>query len=190
MDAMGARHQRRQRVGDGQPAVAMSMPVDTNFFPRRLYDFIDYELDQCERAHRRGVAGSVADYDGAGAAVDCRRVELLDRIRIATGGVLGDVHGIEAERDRVLDRSVSGLEQEVVGPSFGETTDGARSNESCGFDAQAGFLDDLGDWPDVIFMGARGTVGANLHLVRDDLAGQRRHRFYCTRPRARQAEIE
>src|SRR3979490_508827 len=101
MDAMCARHQRRQRVGDSQSAVAMSMPVDANFLTRRLYHFINYELDQCKRAHWSGVSGSVAEYEGAGAAVDCRRIEVLYGVRIATGRVLGDVHGIEAERHRV-----------------------------------------------------------------------------------------
>ena len=55
---------------------------------------------------------------------------------------------------------------------------------------EARALHDVGDRPDVIFVSPRGAVGANFHLVADDLVGQRF--AICKRPRsrARQPEVE
>ena len=173
-----------------QAAVAVPVPIDANLFARGLHHFFDHELHQGKRAHGRGVSRGIANHDGARAAIDRGRVQTLDHLRIAAGRVLGDVHGIEAQRHRVFHRLFRGLEQEVIGPVFGVAADRAGADEGGGLDVQPGALHDLGDRPNVIFVSARRAVGANLHLVADDLAGQRLAVRQRARSRARQAEVE
>jgi hypothetical protein len=97
---------------------------------------------------------------------------------------------VEAERNRVLDGLFRGLQQEVVCPAFGVAANGARSEKRRDLDGQSGFLHDLGNRANIVFMRARGAVGANLHLVRDDLARQRGHVLDRARARSRQPKIE
>ena len=149
-----------------------------------------HEAHQRERAHRSGVSRGVANHDGARAAVDRGRVQTLDHRRIAAAGVLGHVHRFEAERHGELHRLFRGLEQEVVGPVFGVAANRAGADESRRLDVQPGALHDLGDRPDVIFVSAGGAVGANLHLVADDLVGQRFAIRDRTRSRAGQPQVE
>ncbi len=134
------------------------MPVDANFLTGRLDHFFQHELDQRDRTHGRGVSGGVAEHQGVRSKVDGRRVELLHRFRIAAGGVLGDVHDFEAERDRVFDGLFRGLKKEVAIPALGVTADRTGSEKRSNFDGQACFLDDFGDGANVVLDGAGGAV--------------------------------
>ena len=136
------------------------------------------------------VPGRIADHDGARAAIDRRRVKPLHGLRIAARGVLGDVHRIEAERNRIFHGLLGGLQKKIVGPAFRKPANGTRTDERRGFDAQAGLLHDLGDGTNIVLMRARSAVGANLHLVRHDFPRQRGHVLDRARSRARQPEIE
>ena len=132
----------------------------------------------------------IANHDGARPAVDRGRIQTLDHGRIAAAGVLGDIHAFEAERHGELHGFLRGLEQEVIGPAFGVAANRAGANKGRGLNVQPGALHDLGNRPDVIFVGARGAVGANLHFVADDLVGQRLAIRKRARSRSRQAQIE
>ena len=109
---------------------------------------------------------------------------------IATARVLGDIHDIKSKGNGVLDGFLCGLQQKVVRPAFGEAADGAGTDKGCSLDAQAGFLHDLGDRANIIFVGARRAIRLNLHLVRDDLARQRGDGFHGARTCSRQSEVE
>ena len=160
------------------------------FSPGRLHHFLEDEPHQRECSHRRGMSGGIANHDGARPAVDRGRVKTLHHLRIAAARVLGDVHRFEAQRHGELHGFFRGLKQEVVGPAFGVAANRTGANEGRGLNVQPGALHDLGDRPDVILVGAGGAVGANLHLVADDLAGQRLAIRDCARSGAGQSQIE
>src|SRR5438309_11928031 len=98
------------------------------------------------------MARGVADADRPRPAVDCSRVQALDRFRIAAAGVLGDVHDIEPEGNGIFDGLLGRLYQKIISPAFGETSNRTRSNKCRGLDPQSGLLHDLSNGPNVIFM--------------------------------------
>src|SRR5690242_15630472 len=172
MHAMGARHQRGQRVGHRQTAVAVAVPIHANLLPGGLYHFVHYALDQRERTHGRGMAAGIANHDGAGAMADGSGVEALNHLRLAATGVLGDVHDFQAERDRVLHRFFRSLEKELVRPAFGVAANGAGADESGGRNGQTYALGNFGDGTNVVLVGAGGTVGLDFQPRVSDLARQ------------------
>src|SRR5258707_10392427 len=109
--------------------------------------------------------GGVADDDSARAVVDGCRVESFHHLGIAAAGVLGHIHDFEAEAGGKLYGFFCGLEEEVVGPTFGVAANGAGANESGGFDIEAGALRDFRDRTNVVFVSASGTVGANFQSL-------------------------
>ncbi len=70
MDLVGSGGDGGERIGDGEAAIVVAMPVDANFFAGGLDDFIDYEFDEIEGAGGRGVADGVAEDGGASAGAD------------------------------------------------------------------------------------------------------------------------
>ena len=123
--AIRACRERRHGVRDCQSPVAVAVPVNANFFARRPDHFFEHEFHQRGGAQGRGVSGGVTDHQSARATLDGCGVELLHRLRIAAGGVFGDVHDLQAERDRVSDGLFGGLKKEVSVPSLGVAADRA-----------------------------------------------------------------
>ncbi len=162
VDAVGSGGEGGEGVGDRQAAIVVAVPVHADVFSGWFHYFIQNKFCEGECASGSGMAGGVADDDGARAAVDGRRVEALDGGRVAAAGVFGDVHDVEAEGDGELYGLFGGLEEEVVGPTFGVAADGAGSDEGGGFDVEAGAVDDFGDGGNVVFVSAGGAVGTNL----------------------------
>ena len=80
------------------------------------------------------------------------------------------------------------MQKKIVGPSFGESANRTGPNEGRGFDPQPRLLHDVGDRTDVVLVGPCRAVGANLHLLSGDLAGQRGHGINRALPRSRQSE--
>src|ERR1700722_4982298 len=124
-------------------------------------------------AHRSSVTDGIADYDCFRAAADCGAVHAPYGFRITARGVLGDVHYLETERDRIFHRVLSGAQKEVVGPVFGVASDWAGADKCCRLDRNASALDDFGNRADVVLMGAGSTVGLDLQLGAANLASQR-----------------
>ncbi len=172
MHNLSAGHKRGQRIGNSQATIGMAMPLNADIFPRRLYHFVDDEMHERNYAHGSGVPAGVADHDGLGAAGDGGAVHALDSLGIAAGRVLGHVHHIEAERDSVLYGAFRGAQQEVIGPILGIAPDGAGADERRRLDGNTSALHDLSDRPDVVVVGARRTVGLDLHVRAANLPRQ------------------
>src|SRR4029077_5407967 len=64
----------RERIGNGEAAIVVPVPVDANFLAGRFYDFVDRKLHKIEGAGRSGMADGVAKNDGARAVSNGRRV--------------------------------------------------------------------------------------------------------------------
>src|SRR5213594_1054663 len=190
MHALGASEEGGNGVGNGKAAVAVPMPIDTNFLTRRLYNLVEYERYERIRPHGRGVPGSVANDNRARAAIDCGRIQPLNSFGIAAGRVFGDIGYFEAKRYCVLHGFFRGLEQELFCPSLRVTSNRTGTDKSCGSDVQPGALDDIRNWPNVILVGAGGAVRADLHLVPRNFPRQRFAVLEGTRPRSGEAEIE
>ncbi len=60
----------------------------------------------------------------------------------------------------------------IDGPVFHEASNGAGAEEGGGFDGDSHSLRNFGDRANVGFDGAGGGVGANLHAIGGDLAGE------------------
>ena len=129
VNAICPRDQRRHRVGNREPAVAVPVPVQANLLARRLHHFLDHEPHQRERAHGRRVPRSVADHDGPRATTDRCRIQPLHRLRIAARRILGDVHHFQPQRDGIFDGLLRGLKKEVAVPALGVAANGAGSKE-------------------------------------------------------------
>src|SRR5258707_14465350 len=94
-----------ERIGDGQAAIVVTVPVDADFFAARFHDFVDGEFYQVVGALRRGVTHGVEENDTAGAAADGGGGEALDGLRIGADGVFRYGHCGEV----VLGRKIYGL---------------------------------------------------------------------------------
>src|SRR2546426_3903468 len=99
MNLVGAGGDRRQRVSDGQAAVAVTVPIHSDLFSRRSDDLLQGELHEVVGAYRRGVTDGVAKDDGARPTIDGGGGEYLRRSRGGAGGVFGDVHYRQALRE-------------------------------------------------------------------------------------------
>src|SRR5256885_11816955 len=89
--AMGAGSDSPKRIGDGETAIAMTMPVHANCFAGRLHYFIDRELHEVEGALRCGVADRIAENDCAGSVANRGGVQALHRFWVGANGVLGHI---------------------------------------------------------------------------------------------------
>src|SRR2546425_8887050 len=98
MNLVGAGGNRRQRVSDGQAAVAVTVPIHSDLFSRRSDNLLQGKLHEVVGAYRRGVTDGVAKDDGSRPTIDGGGVEYLDRRRVGAGGVFGDVHHRQALR--------------------------------------------------------------------------------------------
>src|SRR4029077_18482722 len=172
VNAVGASGYGPKRIGDGQAAIVVAVPIDADFFAAGLHNFFDGEFNQVVRALRRGVADGVAQNDRARTAADGGGVEALDGGGIGADGVFGDVHRGEVVIDSELDGFFGGALEMVDRPIFDEATNGAGAEEGGGFDGDAYALGDFGDGGDVGFDGASRGVGANLHAIAGDFAGE------------------
>ena len=114
------------------------MPVHTNLLAGGLHNLFNDESNQSERSRRGGVSGGIANHNGSCATVDGGRIKTFHHLWIATGSVLGHVHGIEAERHRELHRFFGGAQEMFDCPVFDEPPDRARTQESRGFDDPPG----------------------------------------------------
>ena len=166
------------------------MPVHANFFAGRPHHFLDHKPYQRKGAHGRGVARGVADHDGARAAINCRGVKPFHCFRITAARVLGDIHRIEAKRNRILHGLLGGLQKKVVGPILRKTPNRTGSNKCSGLDRQTRLLHDFGNGTNIVLVGSCRAVGAYLHLLRNDFARQGCHMFHRTRPGTRQSKIK
>src|SRR5437870_13763347 len=99
MNLVGAGGDRRQRVSDGQAAVAVTVPIHSDLFSRPSDDLLQGELHEVVGAYRRGVTDAVAKDDGARSTIDGGGVEYHDRSRDGGGGVIGDVHHLQPLRE-------------------------------------------------------------------------------------------
>src|SRR5258708_34549313 len=105
----------------------MTVPVDTNVFAARFYDFLDGEFDEIVRALRGSVAHGVTEYDGPGAAADGGGVEALNGFGVRTSGVFGDVHRGQAVVHGVLPGLLGGAFEILDGHVFDQAAHRAAS---------------------------------------------------------------
>src|ERR1700735_5750127 len=99
MDLVGSSGNGRERIGDGEAAVIVAVPVHTNLFPRLFYDFFDYEFNEVECAARSGVADCVAQDDRTRAAANGGGVKRDYSGGGGAHGGLGDGQRGEARRN-------------------------------------------------------------------------------------------
>src|SRR3989442_15690760 len=98
MNLVGAGGDRRQRVSDGQAAVAVTVPIHSDLFSRRSDNLLQGKLHEVVGAYRRGVTDGVAKDDGSRPTIDGGGGEYLDRRPGGAGGGFGDGHYREARR--------------------------------------------------------------------------------------------
>src|SRR6266481_93932 len=165
-----ARGDGGERIGDGQAAVAMTVPVDANFLAAGLYNFLDGEFDEIVHALRGSVAHGVTEDDGPGAAADGGGVEALNGFGVRANSVFGDVHRGQAVVHGVLHGFLGGAFEMVYGPVFDEAANGAGTEKRGRFNGDADALGNLDDGADVTFHGASGAIRANLHPRGGNLA--------------------
>src|SRR6266403_2245669 len=87
MDLVRTGGDGRERIGGGQAAIVVTMPVDADFFAGRIHHFVDGEFHEVERAVGRGVADSVAENDGAAPfrmAVEYSRLTVSGSVRMVS----------------------------------------------------------------------------------------------------------
>src|SRR2546429_4500145 len=122
--------------------------------------------------------------------MDRRFVKTFHRLRIAARRILGYIHDVETQRPGILHGCLCSLEQKVVSPALGVAADWTRSQKSGGFNIQARTLNDFSNRTYIVLMGARRTIGTNLHFPLDDLARQCFHVLHCTLACSRKSEVE
>src|ERR1700722_668226 len=159
-----------ERIGDGETAIVVSVPVDANVLAAGLDDFVDGKFDEVVGALRRGVTDGIAKNNGARTVVDSGRVETLYRFPVGANRVFGDEHRRQVVFDDELDGFFGGALEVIDGPVFDEAADRAGTEECRGFDGDADALRNFGDGADVGFDGTRGAVRADFHPVGGDFA--------------------
>src|ERR1700730_7321436 len=174
---MGAAGYGPERIGDGEAAIVVTVPIDADFFAAGSYNFVDGKFYEVVGALRRGVADCVTKDDGAGAAPDGGGVEALDRGGIGADGVFGDVHRGEVVLDGELHGFFGGALEVIDGPVFDEAANGTGAEEGGGFDGDADALRDFGYGANVGFDRAGGGIRANPHTIRSYFPGER----FCVR---------
>src|SRR2546428_11527165 len=92
MNLVGAGGNRRQRVSDGQAAVAVTVPIHSDLFSRRSDNLLQGKLHEVVGAYRRGVTDGVAKDDGSRPTIDGGGGEYFGRRRGGAGGGFGGVH--------------------------------------------------------------------------------------------------
>jgi len=172
VDLMSAAGHGSERIGDGQAAVVVPVPVDADFLAGWLHDFFDGEFHEIVRAVGSGVADGVAKDDGTGAAANSAGIEAFHGRGVSAHGVFGDVHGRQTVVDGELDGFFGGAFEVIHGPILDEAADGTGAQKRRGLEGDAHALGDFDDGTDVVFVGARGAVGLDLHAVGGDFAGQ------------------
>src|SRR3989442_9036954 len=86
MNLVGAGGNRRQRVSDGQAAVAVTVPIHSDLFSRRSDNLLQGKLHEVVGAYRRGVTGGVSKEDCSRPTIDAGGVESLDSPPGGAGG--------------------------------------------------------------------------------------------------------
>ena len=121
------------------------------------------------------MSASVADDNCTRAAFDSGFVKTLYRFGIATSGVLGDIHHLQAYRLRKLHRRFRGLEEKVSRPVFSISTDRTRPDESCDLNGNADFVLNFRHRANVVLVSSRRAIAANLQLAVTDLPSEAFH---------------
>ncbi len=150
----------------------MSVPIDANFFARRLDHIFDEVANQIVRAAGRRVPHSVAKHRRPRTTANRRRIQRLHRFRIGANGVFRDVHHRQAFGNGVAHGFFGDLLQVIDGPIFDQSANWARTEKSGGFEFQPDLLRNFDDGSNVFFMRARGAVRPNLHARADNFASQ------------------
>ena len=190
MHGVSARLVSRERICNRQAAVRVPVPVNSHVLACGFHHFLANEIEQRANSARRRMPDGITDNDGARATFDGRRVELLDRLRPGASGVLGAVHGRQAQTACEFHRTLRGLQQEVKGPVLGILPDRTRAQKSGSFDLQPCGVGDLSNRRDVGFDGASRTVWLDPHLCRDDLARQLQNIVLGPRPCPGQPQVK
>ena len=123
MDAARPRADRRQRVDDGEPAVAVPVPVEPDRLAA-LAHHLEREAHQVRGPTRRGVPHGVAQAEPLRAAPDRGQEQLAQRRGMGAHRVLGDVHDRQPVRDREPDGLLGVLEHHLERPVLGVLPDG------------------------------------------------------------------
>src|SRR6267378_1618258 len=92
--------------------------------------------------------------------------------------------------DGKLDGFFGGALKVVDGPVFDQAADRAGAEEGGGFDGDSHALRNFSDGPNVGFDGASGGVGANLHAIGGDFAGEGFGVFYGAGAGAGETDVE
>ncbi len=177
-------------VRDIEPAVTMSVPIDTDLvrdieLGQQVFD----PGDEVNHTPWHRGAHRIAQTEALGAGIDGSGEQDPQVFGRGTDRVLGDVHDLEPLTDRELDR-LPAVSQNVLDiPLFGVLTDRARADEHAGLDRYAGLLYDLGDRLDVDEHRTGGAVGLDLQTGVGDLAAEALDRIALTGARSRQPHV-
>src|SRR5215472_11127654 len=187
---MRSRGDGRERVGDGQAAIVVAVPIHTNLFATRLYNFVDYEFHQIERAVRRGVTHGVAQNNGASPVLNRCGIQAFHRLRVRANRVFGNVHGGEAMLDGKLHRFFRGALKMINRPVLYQSANGTGAKKRGGFNRDSDSLRNLDDWANIVFVRSRRTVWLDSHPVRCNLSRQRFGMCRCARTGTGQPDID
>src|SRR5690606_30219950 len=138
MDTVDALLDRRERVGDPESAVAVSMPVDADIAGCGLDDLATHEAHELAHALRCRVADGVGKADATGAGVDRRGVELLQDVGSRARRILRYVHDLQPLADREADRVLRRTQHAVERPVLGVLANWRRTDKRTRFDRHAG----------------------------------------------------
>ena len=189
MDGIGAGGDCPQRIGDGEAAIVVAVPIDANFFAAGLDDFADDKLNEVVRALGRGVADRVAEDDGVRAVLYGSGVETFDGVGVGANRVFRNVHAREIVRDGEFYGVFGGAEEMVDGPIFHDAANRAGAEEGGGFDGDSGALRNFNDRANVVFVSAGGAVGFDAHAIGGDFASEGFRVFAGPRAGAGEADV-
>src|SRR6266851_387209 len=186
VQARRSRGARRQRVGQGEAAVVVAVPVEPDVGTGHLAR----ELHQRGRALGGGVPDRVAETEAARARLDGALEEAPQIVRLAAGRVLGHVGDGEPFLHREGDGFDRLLLDETEVPLLGVLPDGRAADEGVDLERHAGLLLHLGGGRDVGDHGAAGDVEADGQFCVALLFGEPLHRGALVRARAGEADVE
>ena len=135
------------------------------------------------------MADRVAKNDGASSGTNRGRIQRDHGGRVGANGVFGDVHDRQARRRGEFHGFFGGALEVIDGPVFDQAANRAGTEKCGGFERHADFFGNFDDGLDVVLMGARRAIRANLHARVDNFARQRFGVRISARAGARQADI-